>query len=575
VPVKSGASSGGNDPTSTRLVSRHPCQSGIAIDDPPDAVRLQLRRIGRSPQRVSDGGDLDERTCAVTDPAARYFPPALDCPTYVDDTEWIPLVDAEVYFTELDSQLRRARAGDTLLIAGLEIDPSIDLQGRSESDPGHLALGEQLALLAADGVDVRLLIAGRAFASSVPWGGGLGPFRENARVADDLRRLRVAGTAAPPLAGRVLLDFSGAMLGSNHQKAVVAHIGGELTSFVGGIDLSANRFDAGPHDRLRLDGERWGWHDMAVRLRGEGARRVWEIFRQRWQETLTLPNEHYLRTPVRRRRLNPRRALPAPGPAPDVVPAISPGVAVRVLRSTYRRKIESRLPFKRRNWDALPDAGAQEVFRTVVTALSAAERYIYIEDQYLEESLGGDAAFELYPYLLAAAMRGVKVILLGSGTRDPDDPGPHPGPINQELNADLKTKLVDPLPPELRENVAVYRLENCTVHAKLILIDDAFANIGSAHIFSRSMMGTDSEMSAAVATSTTLVRDLRVALWGEHLRAPLKVELTSALEDLDLAMGIWRSAWLPEGADRSTWQTPGRPAGFLPDERALALVGPL
>jgi phosphatidylserine/phosphatidylglycerophosphate/cardiolipin synthase-like enzyme len=107
------------------------------------------------------------------------------------------------------------------------------------------------------------------------------------------------------------------------------------------------------------------------------------------------------------------------------------------------------------------------------------------------------------------------------------------------------------------------------------LIDDAFANIGSANIFSRSMMGTDSELSAAVATTTTLVRDLRVAVWGEHLRAPLKVELTSALEDLDLALGIWRTSWLPDGADRSTWQTAGRPAGFLPDERALTLVGPL
>ena len=510
----------------------------------------------------------------MTDPVARYFPPAVDCPTYVGDTEWHPLVDAEAYFTELDSHLLRASAGDTVLIAGLEIDPSIDLHGRSEDDPDYLALGDQLAQLAADGVDVRLLIAGRVFPASMPWGGGLGPFRANAHAADHLRRLPVAGAAVPPLAGRVLLDFSGAMLGSNHQKAVVVHVGGELTSFVGGIDLSADRFDAGPHDRLRLEDERWGWHDMGVRLRGEGARRVWEIFRERWAETLTLPGEHYLRTPFDRRRLNPRHPLPAPGPAPEVAPVLSPGVAVRVLRSTYRRKVESRLPFKRRQWDTLPDTGVHQVFRTLVTALSAAERYIYMEDQYLEESVGGDGAFELYPYLLAAAMRGVKVILLGSGTRDPEDTGPHPGPINRELNPDLREKLVDPLPRELRDNVAVYRLGNCTVHSKLTLIDDAFANIGSANIFSRSMMGTDSEMSAAVATTTSLVRDLRVAVWGEHLRAPLKAELTSALEDLDLALGIWRTGWLPEGADRSTWQLPGTPAGFLPDERVLALVGP-
>ena len=510
----------------------------------------------------------------AADPGARYFPAAVDCPTYVDDTDWHPLVDGEAYFTELDVHLRRATAGDTVLIAGLEVDPSIDLQGRSEDDPQYLALGDQLAQLAAAGVDVRLLIAGRVVPASVPWGGGLGPFRENARVADHLRRLRVAGTAGPPLSGRVLLDFSGALLGSNHQKAVVVCIGGELTSFVGGIDLGADRFDAGPHDRLRLNDERWGWHDMGVRLRGAGARRVWEIFGQRWQETLTLPSRHYLRLPFTRRRLNPRHPVPAPGPAPKVAPVPSPGVSVRVLRSTYRRKLESRPRFKGRRWETLPDSGVQQVFRTLVTAMSAAERYIYIEDQYLEESVGGETAFELYPFLLAAALRGVKVILVGSGTRDPEDTGAHPQPINRELNPDLRQKLVDPLPPGLRENVVVYRVENCTVHAKLTLIDDAFANIGSANMFSRSMIGTDSEMSAAVATSTALVRDLRVTVWGEHLRAPMKADLTAALEDLDLALGMWRTAWLPDGVDRSTWQEPGKPTGFLPEERALAEVGP-
>lgn len=510
----------------------------------------------------------------ASDPAARYFPPPVDCPTFVDDTEWYPLVDGQAYFDALDEQLRRAGRGDTVLIAGLEIDPSIDLRGRSPDDPGYLSLADRLARLAADGVDVRILIAGRVFAASLPWGGGLGPFRSNARAADRLRRLRVPGARKPPLAKRVLVDFSGALLGSNHQKAVTVHVGGELTSFVSGIDLSDDRYDAAPHDRLRLDGERWGWHDMAVRLRGAGAQRVWDIFRQRWQETMTLPNEHYLRSPIRRRRLNPRRPLPAPAPAPRVQPVDSPGVAVRVLRSTYRRKLDTKRPSRYKAWDTLPPTGLQEIFRTLVTALAAADRYIYCEDQYLEEYAGGDPAFELYPHLLAAAMRGVKVILVGSGTRDPEDVGPNIAPINRELNEDLRTKLVEPLPLDLRQNVAVFRVENCTVHAKLLLVDDAFASIGSANVFSRSMSGVDSEMAAAVATSTSLVRDLRVLVWGEHLRAPMNPDLKTALEDLDLALGIWRASWLPDRADPATWRTAQRPNGFVPTEQMLALVGP-
>ena len=506
------------------------------------------------------------------DPADRYFPPPLDTATHVDDTEWIPLVDGEVYFAELDEHLSRAGAGDTVFVSGLEVDPDIDLRGRGTDDPDHLPLGRQLAQLAARGVDVRILIASRVIPSSLP--SSALPFRGNAVNAERMRTMRVDGAESPPLAGRVLLDFSGALLGSNHQKTVVAHVGGRLTSFVSGIDLASDRWDISPHNRLRLEGERWGWHDMAVRLRGPAARRVWDTFVQRWKETLTLPNQHWLPSPGRRRRLNPPDALPAPHAAPHAEPVPSPGTAVRVLRSTHRMKIDSRLPFRRRYWDHIPHSGLQEIYTTLVTAIGAARRYVYIEDQYLEESIGGDEAFELYPFLRAAAARGVKVVLVGSGTRDPEDVDVGSLELNRVLNDDLQSKLVDPLSPELRANLAVYRIENCTVHAKLTLVDDVFANIGSANMFSRSMVGTDSEMSAAIATTTSVVRDLRVTVWRDHLRAADTPGLQSALEDLDVALGIWRPQWLPDGLPRTTWRRANSPEGFEPDERAITLVGP-
>jgi hypothetical protein len=59
-------------------------------------------------------------------------------------------------------------------------------------------------------------------------------------------------TATPPLHNRVLLDWSGPAMGSNHQKFVVFCLGGELTAYVGGLDLSPSRYDTAPHDRLRL-----------------------------------------------------------------------------------------------------------------------------------------------------------------------------------------------------------------------------------------------------------------------------------------------------------------------------------
>lgn len=504
----------------------------------------------------------------------RYFPPPLDTDTHVDDTEWHPLVDGATYFGELDEHFSRATAGDAVYVAGFEVDPDLDLRGRAPDDPDFLPLARQLVQLAARGVDVRIIMSSRVFPSSLPR--SVLPFRGNAETAELLRAMTVDGSTEPPMRGRVALDFSGALLGSNHQKAVTVHIGGVLTSFVGGIDLAANRLDTAPHDTLRYEGERWGWHDMAVRLRGPGARRVWETFRQRWAEVLTLPDEHWLRSPVERLSLNPRGGLlPTPPEAPAAAPVHSPGTSVRVLRSTFRLKIDSRLPFRRRHWQSLPDTGLTEVFTTLVTAISAAQRYIYMEDQYLEESLGGDERFELYPYLRAAALRGVKVVLVGSGTRDPEDIDLGDMNINRELNDDLQTKLVDPLARTVRYNVAVHRIENCTVHAKLTLVDDVFANIGSANLFSRSMMGADSEIASAVVTTTSLVRDLRVAVWGEHLRAPMTDGMRTSLEDLDLALGIWRASWLPAGAPRGTWRAAGLPAGFRPDERVIALVGPV
>jgi phosphatidylserine/phosphatidylglycerophosphate/cardiolipin synthase-like enzyme len=509
--------------------------------------------------------------------ATRYLPPSAPaCPTFLDDTEYLPLVDGAAYLPELDRCLQEVRAGDAVFVAGLDMNPHIDLAGRRPGDAGYCALGEQLAAAAASGADVRVLLAGRVIGSSIPWK-GLGPFRDNAKRAEELREWRPArlpATADPPLARRVLLDHSGALLGSNHQKAVAVRLRGVLTAFVGGIDLNSDRFDDGSHDSLTLRGERWGWHDCAVRLRGAAASRVHETLRRRWIETTTLPRRRWIHSPTRvPQPLNP--AHPAPPPDPEPARAIdTPGVRVQVLRSYPLRKTDSVLPVGRRPWRTLPHGGLQEIFTVLSSAIGAARHYVYIEDQYLSESLGGDPRYELWPHLLAAALRGVKVVLLGSGVRDPDDAGVYLRPINRSLNRDLRRKLIDPLPGSRQRNVAVYRLEHATVHAKLALIDDTFVNIGSANMFARSMSGTDSEMSAAAETTTSLVRDLRVAVWAEHLRTPLTAGVRAALEDVDLALALWRPSWRPPGAPRDIWQRPGSPDGYAPAERALRLVGP-
>jgi len=50
--------------------------------------------------------------------------------------------------------------------------------------------------------------------------------------------------------------------------------------------------------------------------------------------------------------------------------------------------------------------------------------------------------------------------------------------------------------------------------------------------------------------------------------------LRTALESLDLALGVFRPEWLPPDAPAGTWRRPGMPAGFAPQETVLTLVGP-
>jgi phosphatidylserine/phosphatidylglycerophosphate/cardiolipin synthase-like enzyme len=140
------------------------------------------------------------------------------------------------------------------------------------------------------------------------------------------------------------------------------------------------------------------------------------------------------------------------------------------------------------------------------------------------------------------------------------------------LTSDLRWRVVGRLPREVRRNVVMYRVRDLTVHTKVVLVDDAFACIGSANFFGRSMVGTDTELSSALVTTGPAVRDLRVRLWAEHLRTSVDAELRPHLEDLDTALGVWRRDWLPPGADPDTWRRAGVPGGFAPTERVLVPV---
>jgi phosphatidylserine/phosphatidylglycerophosphate/cardiolipin synthase-like enzyme len=509
---------------------------------------------------------------------ARYMPePTAACPIFLESSDFEPVVDGVTYFHELARLMNELTDGDAIYIASFQADPLLDLTGRRPDEAGHRPFTDVLAEKAADGVDVRIVLSDAEFSGGVPWL-PFGPFRANVLASRKMRAWvpSTRSTVAPPLRNRVLLDWSGPILGSNHQKLVVFRLGGELTAFVGGLDLAPSRYDTAPHHRLRLGVHRWGWHDAATRVHGPAAHRVWEVFRARWVTAASLPTRYIPRDlPERYFRL-PRGGLTTINPidSPRVVPPppaqperSSSGTAVQVVRSFSSWTIYRRRGLRRIQPARVTRPAYHEVFLALTTAIEAAERYIYLEDQYFHEAPGGNRKFELYSELRDAAARGVKIILVGSGRRDPADGGD--STVAPVVTRDLRRRVLDRLPEAVRRNVVMWRLQDLTVHTKLMLVDDVFASIGSANFFSRSMVGTDSELSCTLVTTETAVRDLRVRLWAEHLRAPLNDQVTPLLANLDTALGIWRAEWLPPDQSPHTWRRPGSPAGFAPAERVL------
>ncbi|MBB2940666.1 phosphatidylserine/phosphatidylglycerophosphate/cardiolipin synthase-like enzyme [Actinoplanes lutulentus] len=514
---------------------------------------------------------------SLTDLIARYLPPATEaCPTFAENSRFEPIIDGVTYFTELAAHLEALGPGDGVYIAGYQVDPHLDLTGRVAGEAGYRPFTDVLAEKAADGTDVRIVLSAAEYPGGGPWL-PIGPFLANTLAARVIRAWKPSTReTGPTLENRVLLDWSGPALGSNHQKLVVFSHGGVLTAYVGGLDLSPSRFDHSPHRRLRLGEHRWGWHDAAARLHGPAAVRVRETFQFRWQNTAALPPrfiaknlppEYFHLSSGERTVLNPEDTAGDLPPVPAQPEHPAEGTAVQVVRSYRPWSLYRHRGWRRMRRANVVRAGIQEIYQAMSTAIGAAERYIYLEDQYFHEAPGGDPRFQLYGALRSAARRGVKVILIGSGRKDPADGGD--STVRPVITHDLRRRVLDRLPVADRRNVVMYRIDNLTVHTKLMLVDDVFASIGSANFFSRSMVGTDSEITSTLVTTGDLVRDLRVRLWAEHLRTPLDSQLLPALTDLDTALGIWRREWLPAGHPPQTWRQAGLPAGFVPAEWAL------
>jgi phosphatidylserine/phosphatidylglycerophosphate/cardiolipin synthase-like enzyme len=505
----------------------------------------------------------------------RYFGPAH---AYDEETEISFLIDGKSYLGTLEREISGTSPGDRVYFVDWFFDPTLDLAGRKLGDPAFVEVGDLLAQRAAAGVDVRVILNGGQFLAAV----NVASFFSNYQAMVDLRARVPPGASTPPLANTVLYDWTGAeMTGSHHQKAAVVIRGGVLTAFVAGIDVNPLMLDAPPHNARTIGTPpvRWGWHDGGLRLVGGAATGVYSNFAERWEEAATLPASVLW---VKSGSLLPTRVTYTP-PAFVSVPALpaqptvnpTPDTSVQLLRSRYFTKL-NRPGARRQPWRTAGGGQLHEVHATLTKAIDAAQRYIYVEDQFLADhpALSPDVVdqaawtlvdrlieartprFSLFPLLEAAVRRKVKVIMVGSGYADPGDL------FTGEKNTTLSRQLTE-LASVDQSLVAVWRLLQQTVHSKIMIIDDEFAAIGSANLQARSMIGVDSELHLAIVSAGATVQQLRAMLWAEHLSidyASATPALVQALNDPTDAIGMWRTTWGPAGR----WFTAGNPPGFTP-----------
>ena len=312
-----------------------------------------------------------------------------------------------------------------------------------------------------------------------------------------------------------LLDSSALVLQhpaeSLHQKISIVD---GTHAFIGGIDPFIER--KGEFDRWDTQAHSFSnplrhtpegatphcWHDAHSLIEGPAAGNVELNFRQRW-------NDVVLKKQLDKNQLAPEHPLP---------PSIESDCLVQVVRTIPRE-----------TYSFPPAEGFQGIAQVCAKAFSNAQRFIYLENQYIWlRAFGGlDIAFlgfdnpemENNITKIGAALRqGATVAIVL-----PDHPN-----IGRAFTDASLARLKQEAPAAVDEGrLQAFCLGTSAtqedgehyraiyVHAKVAIIDDVWATVGSGNLNNRGMLN-DTEMNVAVLDET-LAQGLRMLLWAEHL----------------------------------------------------------
>jgi len=494
------------------------------------------------------------------------------------------------------------------------------LETENEQDNWQLNLGELLRVKAESGVRVLLMIWSEYTSGVVGEAGMMG--------THDMETFNYfKGTAVEcALVSREvgvgeLTDVLNNQLASasytHHQKTIIADSPSlnedkrSLTAFVGGLDITDGRYDTPDHPLFKsitgkhegdfyqnsapgvtsAHGPRQPWQDIHSKLAGSVALDVMKNFVERWCKQvkgksgslyLITPDEFELEEEVGDWNVQLLRSIT------DDSVTFSDVMRLYTLTVKKSRKIED------------------SIARGYVAAIRAADKYIYIENQYflgsafawatdnqinchhtipaeitekiVEKIVAGDqfCAYIVIPLhpegdpatapiqeILAWQRRTMTMMYkrIAQALGETGNPG-HPQdyllflcPINKESEDDIPEDLDKPPSGSKAAKLRESRRFMIYVHSKLIIVDDSLAILGSANINQRSLAGSrDTEIAVSVhqplhlAEGDTLpngeVARFRQRLMEEHLCCQSEALVDPSSGDCNsFVQGVCQSNW--------------------------------
>ena len=285
---------------------------------------------------------------------------------------------------------------------------------------------------------------------------------------------------------------------SHHQKFVV--IDGTL-GFVGGIDLCAGRWDERDHRpvnplRVNSGGDSYRtYHDVQSYHSGPVVRHLAELFTERWR--VACGDCIQLSEPT---------GQPRPLPFEPTVPLMASQMAIS--RTEVPKSGSARKP-------------VLEIRQLFIDAIDAAERLIYIENQYCSSDALAEALIERMRQQHRSRLQIVLVIAKDAeALLEQLSIGIAQGRITRRLK-EVAAEHGHSLGIYYPASIAADGTEVPTyIHSKLLLVDDRFLSAGSANMNNRSM-GYDTELNVTWddvpgSMLSQSIRAARVDLLAEH-----------------------------------------------------------